>query len=99
MTPITPAVSQKIDALFLPESRDAARRLLAERCGTDLPLSTHMGPDPSGFDRVRFAVVKLSRGDLERLRREIEGAHCDWRDTLMAAGFGEDIHAHLQWNP
>ena len=72
--------------------------MIAERCGADLP-STHMGPDPAGFDRIRFAVLKLSHGDLERLRREIDGVHIDWRDTLMAAGFGEDIHAHLQWNP
>ena len=99
MTPLTPAVAQKIEALFAPESREAAGRMLAERCGADLPLSTHMGPNPSGFDRIRFAVLKLSRGDLERLRREIDGAHFDWRDTLVAAGFGEDIHAHLRWNP
>jgi hypothetical protein len=58
-----------------------------------------MGPDPSGFDRIRFAVLKLSRGDLEQLGREIDGAHHDWRDTLVAAGFGDDIHAHLRWNP
>ena len=79
MTPITPAVAQKIEALFAPDSREAASRMLAERCGADLPLSTHMGPDPSGFDRIRFAVLKLSHGDLERLRQEIEGAHFDWR--------------------
>lgn len=99
MTPLTETVSQKIDALFPPGSREAARRLIAERCGEDLPLSSHMGPDASGFDRIRFAVLKLSGGDLARLEREIAGAHCDWRDTLMAAGFGEDIHAHLSWNP
>jgi len=73
--------------------------MIAERCGADLPLSSHMGSDPAGFDRIRFAVLKLSRGDLERLSREIEGAHLDWRDTLMAAGFGEDTHAHLRWTP
>lgn len=99
MTPLTPAVVQKIEALFPPESREPAGRLIAERCGADLPLSNHMGPDPSGFDRIRFAVLKLSNGDFERLRQEIERAHIDFRDTLMAAGFGEDIHAHLQWNP
>jgi hypothetical protein len=99
MTPLTAAVVQKIEALFSPESREAAGRMIAERCGADLPLSTHMARDPSGFDRIRFAVLKLSRGDLERLKQEIEGAHFDWRDTLMAAGFGEDIHAHLHWNP
>jgi hypothetical protein len=100
LTPLTPAVAQKIDALFPPETREAARRMITERCGADLPLSSHMARDPSGFDRIRFAVLKLSGGDLERLRQEIEGAHFDWRDTLMAAGFGEDmdIHAHLRWN-
>ncbi len=99
MTPLTPAVVQKIEALFPAESRQAAGRMLAERCGADLPLSNHMGPDPSGFDRIRFAVLKLSRGNLEQLRREIDGANIDWRDTLMAAGFGKDVHAHLRWNP
>jgi hypothetical protein len=99
MTPLTPAVVQKIEALFAPESREAAGRMIAERCGADLLLSTHMGPDASGFDRIRFAVLKLSRGDLERLKQEIESAHFDWRDTLMATGFGEDTHANLRWHP
>jgi|KBSSwiStaDraftv2_1062776.scaffolds.fasta_scaffold1313073_2 hypothetical protein len=99
MTPLTPAVIEKIDALFPPDSREAASRMLTEQCGADLPLSTLMGPDPSGFDRIRFAVLKLSRGDLQQLQREIESAHIDWRDTLMAAEFGEDIHAHLRWRP
>jgi hypothetical protein len=48
---------------------------------------------------VRFAVPKLSRGNIEQLEREIEGAHCDWRDTLMAAGFGNDVTAHENWMP
>ena len=99
MTPLTEAVSQKIDALFPVDGRAAARKLIEEKCGADLPLSTHMGPDPSGFDRIRFAVLKLSGGDLVRLEREIDGAHFDWRDTLVAAGFGNDIHAHLKWHP
>jgi hypothetical protein len=99
MTPLTESVGQKIDALFPPENREAARKLIAEKCGADLPLSNRMGPGASGFDRIRFAVLKLSRGDLIALEREIVAAHNDWRDTLMAAGFGEDLHAHLQWNP
>jgi len=98
MTPLTPAVSQKIDALFPPASRDAARQMITDRCGADLPMASPER-EAASFDRIRFAVLKLSGGDLERLRREIDGAHHDWRDTLMAAGFGEDIHAHLKWNP
>jgi hypothetical protein len=99
MTPLTESVLQKIDMLFTPEEREKARSLISEKCGADLPLSSNMGPDASGFDRIRFAVLKLSDGDLTRLEHEIEGANCDWRDTLMAAGFGEDISAHLNWNP
>jgi hypothetical protein len=99
MTPLTDTVCQKIDALFAPGSGEAARKLIEEKCGADLPLSGRMGPDASGFDRIRFAVLKLSGGDLSRLEHEIAGAHYDWRDTLMAAGFGEDIDAHLKWNP
>jgi len=92
MTPLTPAVAQKIEALFAPESREAAGRMIAERCGADLPLSTHMGPDPSGFDRIRFAVLKLSQ-DLERLRREIDGAHFASIPRSLAAGFNNAILA------
>jgi hypothetical protein len=99
MTPLTESVCQKIDALFAPENRETARNLIMEKCGANLPLSSHMGPDASGFDRIRFAVLKLSCGDLARLEREIAGANCDWRDTLMAAGFGEDVEAHLKWKP
>ena len=54
MTPLTPAVSQKIEALFPLEGREAAAQMIAERCGADLPLSNNMGPDPSAFDRVRL---------------------------------------------
>ena len=99
MTPLTDAVRRKIDAVFLPESRGAVRQLLEEQCGTDLALMSDRGEEPAAFGRVRFVVLKLSGGDLRVLERELVGAHYDWRDTLMAAGFGQDIHAHLKWNP
>jgi|SRR5579862_3686643 hypothetical protein len=99
MTPLSEAVCERIDTLFAPECREAARKLIEEKCGADLPLSGWMGREASGFDRIRFAVLKLSGGDLSRLEREIAAAQYDWRDTLMAAGFGEDISAHLRWKP
>ncbi len=99
MTPLTALVVQRIDELFPPQDQEAVRRLLEERCGADLPLTTHMGPEAAGFDRIRLAVLKLSQGNLKSLEREIEDAHRDWRDTLMAAGFGQDLQAHLKWNP
>lgn len=38
-------------------------------------------------DRVQLAVLKLSGGNRERLRREIEEAKCDYRDVLSPAEY------------
>lgn len=96
MTPLTDSAVQKIDALFPPASRARARQLLEEGCGANLTLYSE---SPWGFDRIRFAVLKNSGGDMVRLEREVAGANIDWRDTLMTAGFESDIHAHRYWNP
>jgi hypothetical protein len=39
--------------------------------------------------RVRVAALKLSAGSIERLRYEINGAKCDYRDVLAAAEYPE----------
>jgi hypothetical protein len=44
-------------------------------------------------------VLKLSAGDLRKLRQEIDSANHDWRDTLVAAGFGQSVTAHRNWYP
>ena len=38
-------------------------------------------------DRVHIDVLKLADGDIEKLKREIEGACCDYRDTMLAAEY------------
>lgn len=40
------------------------------------------GPPP----RVHLAVIWLSKGDIKRFDDELDGACCDWRDTLVSAG-------------
>ena len=70
-TPLRRAVEERIEALFPPDLREAARRMLVERCGAELPFM--LSTDPIGLDRIRCAVLKLSEGDLDRLKREIEG--------------------------
>jgi hypothetical protein len=37
--------------------------------------------------RVRLAALKLAAGRLDRLRREIESAKCDYRDVLAPAEY------------
>jgi hypothetical protein len=51
------------------------------------------------LERYRYAALKLSGGDLGRLRQAIELAKSDWRDLLVAAGFAENVRAHKNWNP
>ena len=38
-------------------------------------------------DRVRLATLKLAGGSMERLRYEVEGAKCDYRDVLAPAEY------------
>ena len=97
MVPLSVEARLRIEALFSNEERDAVAKLLVEECGDRLPLTDRAA---SGFwDRIRFAVLKLSEGDLERLKQEIDGAKRDWRDTLVAAGFGDSVTAHESWFP
>jgi hypothetical protein len=37
--------------------------------------------------RVRLATLKLAAGSIERLRYQIEGAKCDYRDVLAPAEY------------
>jgi hypothetical protein len=53
--------------------------------------------DILAHDRIRFAVLKLSEGNLEKLRDIVDQAKIDWRDVLMSAGFGNSLTAHLDW--
>ena len=88
---------QRIDAVFAEAQRAEVARLLTVECGHDLPLAGSLGA--SGIERVRFAVLKLSGGSLDRLRAAVESARQDWRDVLVGAGFGDDAQAHLAWRP
>jgi hypothetical protein len=99
MAPITEEVRKRIRVLFPEHQWLRVESLLEERCSAGLPLAGHLGDEPGGFDRVHLAVLKLSRGSLEQLKLEIEGARRDWRDTLVAAGFGNDLTAHERWLP
>jgi hypothetical protein len=97
-TPFLSSETQRrLDILFRQEDRAEAERLLAEQCGNNLPFLENL--DEQGLERFQFAALKLSGGDLSRLLNAIDLAKTDWRDLLMAAGFGEDTQAHVYWMP
>jgi hypothetical protein len=94
---MNPRIAEIVSHLFSENDREAALTMLADHCGRTLPLMSNGSED--GLDRIRIATLKLSRGRLEALEREIKSAHRDWRDTLIAAGFGYDVNAHRHWMP
>jgi hypothetical protein len=81
---------RRLDILFPPEDRERAKALLYEQCGNNLAYHE--------IERIRFAALKYSDGNLLLLDRAVKLAQQDWRDLLMAAGFG-DVEAHQRWEP
>jgi len=92
MIPISEATRTRLRTLFRESDWEEAEIRLATECADDLPLTEE-------FERIRFAVLKLSEGDLEKLGQAIDEAKCDWRDVLVWAGFGDDHRAHWSWQP
>ena len=92
---MTEATRTIIGRLFVESERGTVEMLLARECGGDLPLTGLWGE--AQFERLWFAILKLSEGDLGRLRQTIALARVDWRDVLVGAGFGSSLEAHRQW--
>jgi hypothetical protein len=49
--------------------------------------------------RERFAAMRVSGGDLEKLKKAIELGRSDFRDLLMDAGFANHHEQHQRWWP
>jgi len=94
---LSPGTERRIELLFSPDERELVREILLHDCGSNLPSLKNL--DEFKLERFRFAVLKLSRGEIGRLRDAVRLANRDWRDLLVAAGFASDIHAHELWMP
>ncbi len=97
MMELSPLTRQHVAALFAAADVAEAERLLVSECGANLPLIGDA--TPTGLERIRFAALRLSEGAVPRLRDAIALAQADWRDLLVAADFGDDVDAHLSWQP
>jgi hypothetical protein len=95
MTELTQATLEKVRKLFIPEVHQQVIDLLETQCGNNLPFLEKLGSE--GLDRFRFAALKLSNGNFEKLRQAVDLAKVDWRDLLVAAGFANDLEAHKNW--
>lgn len=95
MVKLSPRTADLVSRLLAPADVSAAMYLLRTGCADNLPLIRR--PDPMGLERIRFAALRASQGDLAKLRQMIELAQVDWRDLLMIAGFGHSTEAHVKW--
>jgi hypothetical protein len=94
---LTEETMQRLEFLFAAESRDEVASLLDRECSNNLPFLE--SATPADLQRFHFAALKLSRGNLDRLRDAVELAKQDWRDLLVSAGFANSSDAHLHWQP
>ncbi|MDE3201486.1 MAG: hypothetical protein KGN79_11260 [Acidobacteriota bacterium] len=96
-TALSEEVQLRVKILFKAEERAFASELLASDCGNNLPFCANS--TPSELDRIRCAALKLSEGEIAKLKKAVVLAKLDWRDLLVAAGFADDVYAHEQWFP
>lgn len=92
---LTPRTKELIARLFDPSTIPVVEGLLADKCGNNLPL--YIPATPEGLERVRFAVLKISNGNEDKLLEAISLAKRDWRDVLVWAGFANQLNAHSEW--
>ena len=97
MIPLSSETRVRIRYIFAESNWHEVEAYLLNECGDNLPLVDASHAEL--VERIRFAVLKCSDGDFRSLKRLVEKAKQDWRDTLMAAGFGENDAAHLMWQP
>jgi hypothetical protein len=95
--PLSPDTERRIAALFPPNSTAEAAELLIIQCGNNLPFCDNH--DEFQLERIRFAALKLSAGNIDKLKDAIKLAQTDWRDLLVAARFAHDTTAHKRWIP
>ena len=92
---LSPRTKELVEKVFSPKQTDEATRWLEDECGVNIPFCADH--DEYQMERIRFAAIKLSEGNIKKLLSAIDEARMDWRDLFMAAGFGYDIEAHEKW--
>jgi hypothetical protein len=86
-----------VRALFEPAEVDQAEHMLISNCRPE-QLGLRLD-HTEALSRIRFAALRVSNGGLSELAEAISLSRIDWRDLLMAAGFADDVEAHLRWVP
>ncbi len=95
MSALSHRTEQIIEHYITPDARATMRGRLEGECGIEALGCP--GWTPEEMERIWFAVLKLGMKNDSAFESAITLAKTDWRDLLMAAGFGEDLEAHNKW--
>ena len=95
MIELTNKTLQLVTKLFQENDWLEAIDLLKCECAENLYL--HDKTIVDGNERIRFAAIKLSEGNLGKLYCAVDLAQKDWRDLLMISNFEHDINDHEIW--
>jgi len=95
MRKLSPATYQLVQQAFSSQDQAEVARVLANECADNLAFLENA--NEFGLEPVRFAVVKLSRGNIAEFKWWATMARVDWRDLLQAAGFAGSPTAHQEW--
>ncbi len=82
MKGLSPRTWVLVQQIF-PADAGTAELLLVTECGQNLPFCEDR--DEYQLERLRFAALKISGGNLARLQEAIDGGKHDWRDELIWA--------------
>ncbi len=92
---LTPQTRTVVQSLFTAKDCLRVEAMLLNECGA---VQVHSPDLPaSAMERIRLAALKCSGGDYDLLGNAVLLAQTDWRDLLMAAGFGDNVDAHREW--
>ena len=84
---LTPAVVEEVERLFPIDDHAEAINLLDRECGRTLPF--HRESTADHLEHIRLCVLRLSRGNLTKLREWVKLANMDTRDVLYASSIDE----------
>jgi hypothetical protein len=93
--PLSDRTLSLIKALFKDPFRSRVINALGTEVSEDTPFCTNETPE--GMERIRFAVIKLIHEDWKNFDYALKEAKTDWRDLLMAAGFGYSVDEYNRW--
>jgi len=95
MVPLSDHTLKLVKRLCPNELQKTVIQLLENDCADNLPFLEEQSPEE--LERFRFAVLKIGKCNIEKLKAAVDLAKQDWRDLLVVAKFANSVKDHKLW--